>query len=46
MSIALGMRLNSVRTILFNNDKASAADEVLNVIRSAEAIFFAGTSIT
>lgn len=42
MSIALGVRLNSVRTILFNDAKASEDDEVLQYIRDAEAIFFAG----
>ena len=42
MSIATNTRLNSVRTILFNNAKASAEPEVLDIINNAEAIFFAG----
>ena len=42
MSIASDSRLNSVRTILFKNEKASAAPEVLDIIRNSEAIFFAG----
>jgi hypothetical protein len=42
MSIALGTPLNSVRTILFNNAKASSDSEVLDIIRNSEAIFFAG----
>jgi cyanophycinase-like exopeptidase len=44
MSIALNVRLNSVRTILFNNGKGSSSTEVLDIIRNAEAIFFAGSS--
>jgi cyanophycinase-like exopeptidase len=42
LSIAAGMELNSVRTILFNSKEASSEPEVLNLIRNAEAIFFAG----
>lgn len=42
MSIASDARLNSVRTILFKNEKASAEPEVLDIIRNSEAIFFAG----
>lgn len=42
MSIATDSRLNSVRTILFKNEKAAAASEVLDIIRNSEAIFFAG----
>jgi hypothetical protein len=42
MSIATDARLNSVRTILFKNERASAEPEVLDIIRNAEAIFFAG----
>ena len=42
LSIESGKRLNSVTTILMNNEKASSEDEVLNKIQNAEAIFFAG----
>lgn len=34
--------LNSVRTILFKNAKASSEQEVLDVLSNAEAIFLAG----
>jgi cyanophycinase len=44
LSIASGTRLNSVRTILFNNAKASSSSEVLGYIRNSEAIFMAGDS--
>jgi len=42
MSKIEGNALNSVTTILFYNEKASAEPEVLDLIRNAEAIFFAG----
>lgn len=42
LSIATKMPLNTVRTILFKNAKASQETEVLNLLKSAEAIFFAG----
>lgn len=42
LSIASGAKLNSVRTILTKDKKASEESEVLSLIRSAEAIFFAG----
>jgi len=42
MSLVSGSKLNSVTTILFKNKKASAASEVLTLIKNAEAIFFAG----
>jgi len=42
LSIASGAKLNSVRTILTKDKKASEERAVLSLIRSAEAIFFAG----
>lgn len=42
LSVAAGAKLNSVRTILFRNKKASAEAEVLDALRKAEAIFMAG----
>lgn len=42
MSVAAGKKLNSVRTILFRNKKASNEPEVLDVLKKAEAIFMAG----
>jgi cyanophycinase len=42
ISMVAGPKLNSVRTLLFNNDKASTEPEVLEIIGNAEAIFFAG----
>ena len=42
LSVASGTTLNSVTTVLFNNKKASSDPEVLDLIRNAEAIFFAG----
>ncbi len=42
LSIESGKKLNSVTTILMNNQKASSEDEVLKIIQNAEAIFFAG----
>jgi len=36
------MKLNSVRTILFKSAEASSDPVVLDIIRNAEAIFFAG----
>ena len=42
ISMVAGPKLNSVRTVLFNNAKASSEPEVLDSIRNAEAIFFAG----
>lgn len=42
MSIAMGRKLNSVTTILFNNAKASSESLVLSTLRNAEAVFFAG----
>lgn len=42
MSAVSGHKLNSVTTILFKNGKASSESVVLDAIRNAEAIFFAG----
>jgi cyanophycinase len=42
MSVAAGVKLNSVRTILFRNRDASSEPEVLDVLRKSEAIFMAG----
>lgn len=42
MSKIAGTKLNSVRTILFNNEKAAAEPEVLQLLNNAEAIFMAG----
>ena len=42
MSIAIGAKLNSVRTILFKRGSASEEEEVLDVLSKAEAVFFAG----
>lgn len=42
LSVVAGSKLNSVTTILLNNRKASAEEEVLKILRNAEAIFFAG----
>lgn len=42
LSIAAGTKLNSVRTILTKDKKASDETEVLTLLRSAEAIFMAG----
>lgn len=42
MAVDIGFPLNSVRTILFKDAKASSNDNVLQYIRNAEAIFFAG----
>lgn len=42
LSIAAGAKLNSVRTILTKDKKASEETEVLTLLRSAEAIFMAG----
>jgi cyanophycinase len=42
MSALIGYKLNSVTTILFQNAKASKETYVLDTIRNAEAIFFAG----
>lgn len=42
LSIAAGNKLNSVRTILFNNKKGSSESEVLTALGNAEAIFMAG----
>lgn len=45
MSVAINSRLNSVRTILFKSASASVESEVLEIIKNAEAIFFAGNSM-
>ena len=42
MSLVVGVPLNSVTTILWNNAGASSNPDVLNMIQNAEAIFFAG----
>lgn len=42
MSIAIGEKLNSVTTILFKRSSGAKETEVLDTIRNAEAIFFAG----
>jgi cyanophycinase-like exopeptidase len=42
LSVEAGTPLNSVTTILFQNAKASTEKVVLDTIRNAEAIFFAG----
>ena len=42
LSVAAGAKLNSVRSILFRNKKASAEPEVLTALKNAEAIFMAG----
>jgi cyanophycinase len=42
LSIASGFRLNSVRTILFKNAKASSSSEVLDILKNSEAFFMAG----
>ena len=42
LSVAAGAKLNSVRTILFRNKKASEEVEVLDALKKAEAIFMAG----
>lgn len=42
LSVQSGKPLNSVRTILMNDAKASSDETVLNTIRNAEAIFLAG----
>lgn len=42
VSVAAGKKLNSVTTILFKSEEASYETEVLDIIRNAEAIFFAG----
>jgi cyanophycinase-like exopeptidase len=42
MSVALGVPLNSVTSLLFNDAKASQDSAVLSLIQNAEAIFFAG----
>ena len=42
VSVAAGHKLNSVRTVLFNNKQASSEPEVLDIIRNSEAIFLAG----
>lgn len=42
ISIGIDARLNSVRTVLFKNQKASLETEVLDILRNAEAVFFAG----
>lgn len=42
MSIDIGMPLNSVRTIEFQNRLASYDEDVLQWIRNAEGIFFEG----
>jgi cyanophycinase len=42
LSVQSGKPLNTVRTILMNDAKASSDEVVLNTIRNAEAIFLAG----
>ena len=42
VSIATSQKLNTVRTILWNSKDASNEIEVQDLIRNAEAIFFAG----
>jgi cyanophycinase len=42
LSVAAGAKLNSVRTILFKNAKASQEAEVIDILSKAEAIFMAG----
>jgi hypothetical protein len=43
MSIAIGKPLHSVVTILFEDARPATDPAVLDLIDSAEAIFFAGT---
>lgn len=42
LSVLINNKLNSVTTILFKKESASKEDEVLNIIKNSEAIFFAG----
>lgn len=42
LSVQAGTTLNSVRTIIFNSKDASSDNEVLTLLRNAEAVFIAG----
>ncbi len=43
LSIKINRTLNKVTTILFDSEVGSQQTEVLDMIRGAEAIFFAGS---